>query len=219
MIRNGNKLEHDGSQIEVIDLGLNGFQIRWSFNQVEIDELLSWDYKYYNFERVTIDRLNQILPSNIVHLYRLKFDPDYAEKEAIKKAAQMSVKVDELAPEQIKEIELIFDEWGPDINVKAGEYYRHKGELYKVLQSHTTQADWEPQTVEALFQKYESGETGSCDGIAAWDSNQHWSEYSVGDKRTNDGRAWECHDPQWAQSYEPAGSSGHLAWTYLHNCN
>jgi hypothetical protein len=57
-----------------------------------------------------------------------------------------------------------------------------------------------------------------CDGIAAWDINQHWSTYSVGDRRKDGGKAWECHTPAWAQSYAPSSQWGYLGWTYLFDC-
>ncbi len=40
-IRKGNKISHDGSLIE-----FRGNQVRWGFEQVTRDDLLSWDYWY-----------------------------------------------------------------------------------------------------------------------------------------------------------------------------
>lgn len=44
--------------------------------------------------------------------------------------------------------------WKPDLNVTADEVYYHEGNLYEVIQPHTTQADWPPNIVPALFKRY-----------------------------------------------------------------
>jgi hypothetical protein len=85
-----------------------------------------------------------------------------AEKEA-----QASAKENELDVAQIKSVlryttDLLTEEeqvnfyslypaWKPNISVVEGEKYQHLGLLYKVVQSHNTQLDWEPQDVPALF--------------------------------------------------------------------
>jgi hypothetical protein len=58
-----------------------------------------------------------------------------------------------------------------------------------------------------------------CEGVAAWTNTQHWSTYSVGDRRTDGGKLWECHNPQWAQSYAPSSAWGYLAWTFVADCS
>lgn len=45
----------------------------------------------------------------------------------------------------------LFPAWADGLSVQAGERYRYKGVLYRVLQAHTTQAGWEPDQVPALF--------------------------------------------------------------------
>lgn len=49
------------------------------------------------------------------------------------------------------------DEWVPGVEVVAGEIWAHEGHLYRVVQSHTTQAGWEPPNLPALWVK--AGET------------------------------------------------------------
>lgn len=49
--------------------------------------------------------------------------------------------------------------WKAGIAVTAGSFVSYQGRLYKVLTSHTTQADWPPNAVPALFQ-----DVGSCTG-------------------------------------------------------
>ena len=44
-------------------------------------------------------------------------------------------------------------EWQPGIAVKAGEKLTYKGATYEVVQSHRTQAGWEPDRVPSLWKK------------------------------------------------------------------
>lgn len=60
--------------------------------------------------------------------------------------------------------------------------------------------------------------TGLCDGVAPWDASQNWTEYSVGDLRTNAGRLWSC--IKVAYSYhEPSGPYGHFGWQDMGACS
>ena len=45
----------------------------------------------------------------------------------------------------------IFPDWQPGLDVAVGEVYSWDGTLVEVIQAHTTQADWEPHLVPALF--------------------------------------------------------------------
>lgn len=58
-----------------------------------------------------------------------------------------------------------------------------------------------------------------CEGIAPWDSGQHWSTYTIGDKRTSNGGLYEVKDPAWAQSFAPHTAEGlQFGWNFLGNC-
>lgn len=45
----------------------------------------------------------------------------------------------------------LYPEWQVGKAYKAGEYLQYDGKLYKVLQDHTSQADWTPQTAVSLY--------------------------------------------------------------------
>jgi len=45
----------------------------------------------------------------------------------------------------------LFPAWKPGISVVVDEVYQHNDNLYRVIQSHTTQLDWPPEIVPALF--------------------------------------------------------------------
>lgn len=52
--------------------------------------------------------------------------------------------------EALESIEL-FKKWEAGMDVTAGQRYQHIGKLWRVVQTHTTQADWEPQNTPALW--------------------------------------------------------------------
>lgn len=49
-----------------------------------------------------------------------------------------------LTDAQLLAVPLLFDEWAADTDYRADEVLRHGGELYRVAQDHTSQAQWEP---------------------------------------------------------------------------
>lgn len=61
--------------------------------------------------------------------------------------AAAASQTDEAALQSIE----LFPKWKPGIAVAAGERYQHNGKLYRVIQPHTTQADWTPDVTPALF--------------------------------------------------------------------
>lgn len=70
-----------------------------------------------------------------------------AKKAAIDTAGNM------LTDEQAIEVIDLYDEWAVNKQVYAGNRIQFEGELYKVLQDHTTQADWTPDVTPALYVK------------------------------------------------------------------
>ena len=135
------------------------------------------------------------------------------------KEVQASVKENELDPAQIKlalryTTDLLTEEeqvnfyslypaWKPNISVFAGEKYQHLGLLYKVVQSHNTQLDWEPQNVPALFVR-----------VAAPKEIPDWVQptgahdaYQTGDKVRFEGSIYESliDTNVWSPTAYPAG--------------
>lgn len=45
----------------------------------------------------------------------------------------------------------LFPAWAVGVAYSVGERVQYDGKLYKVVQAHTSQADWTPPTVPALF--------------------------------------------------------------------
>lgn len=52
-----------------------------------------------------------------------------------------------------------------------------------------------------------------------WSPTQHWSTYTLGDKRSDGGKYWKCINTSWAQSYAPSSAWGYLGWTQIASCS
>lgn len=94
-------------------------------------------------------------------------------------AAQQS---DELALESIE----LFPKWAAGISVSAGDRYQYNGVLYRVVQSHTTQADWTPDKTPALWTEV------SVEEFPEWKQPVGSEDvYMIGDKVSYNGKHYE----------------------------
>ena len=72
----------------------------------------------------------------------------------------------------------LFEAWQPGKEYQAGKRLRYDGLLYKVVQAHTSQADWTPDATPALYT--EVAEPGT---IPVWKQPTGAQDaYSKGDK-------------------------------------
>ena len=80
----------------------------------------------------------------------------------------------------------LFKTWVTDITVNTGERYQFESILYRVVQSHTTQADWTPDVTPALWAVV------SLEEFPEWvqPTGVHDS-YQKGDKVTFEGDKYE----------------------------
>lgn len=107
----------------------------------------------------------------------MKREQALAFRRKIEKAA--STQTDEDALESID----LYPKWAAGLSVLVGERYQYNGKLYKVLQAHTTQADWTPDVVPALFTEV------SLDLWPEWRQPTGAQDaYMAGDKVTFEGR-------------------------------
>lgn len=65
----------------------------------------------------------------------------------------------------------------------------YDGKLYKVLQAHTSQADWTPPSAPSLFAEVLPGQGGT--DIGEWKQPGSTNPYKKGDKVTHNGKTWE----------------------------
>ena len=95
------------------------------------------------------------------------------------KLRQMIVKASaSLTDEDALEAIELFDAWKPDTAYITDQRIRYDGKLYKVLQNHTSQADWTPDTATSLY--VEVAEPGT---IPVWKQPTGAQDaYRIGDK-------------------------------------
>lgn len=58
---------------------------------------------------------------------------------------------------------ILFLPWEVGIKYEVGDRRRHDGKVYKCLQAHTSQADWEPPVVPALWVVVNVSSSGTID--------------------------------------------------------
>jgi len=97
------------------------------------------------------------------------------------------IRADDLTDEQLTAIAGLFDSWRPGESVEAGWIRNFNGQLYECLQAHTTQSDWQPPEVPALWVVKQAPGV-----IAAWvqPTGAH-DAYSVDTEVTHNGATWK----------------------------
>ena len=119
-----------------------------------------------------------------------------AFRRMIEKAA--SSQSDEDALESIE----LFPRWSAGLSVSVGSRYRYGDKLYKVVQAHTTQADWTPDVVPALFAEV------SVESWPEWKQPTGAQDaYAKGDKVSFNGKHYESliDGNVWSPEAYPAG--------------
>ena len=90
----------------------------------------------------------------------------------------------------------LFAMWQIDVNYKVGDKVQYSGVLYRVLQEHTSQADWTPDAAPSLFAKVLIPDVNV---IPAWEQPDSTNPYMKGDKVTHNGKTWisNCDNNVW----------------------
>lgn len=132
---------------------------------------------------------------------------DYpSEAESLKLAARLAVadQLEAMPIEQVEALSGIFPDWESGVAVTAGDVYRHAGVVYKVVQGHTTQADWTPDVVSALFTAYRAPAS-----VSPWvQPTGAQDAYRLGEQVTHKGQTW-ANTGSDANVWEP----GVFGWT------
>lgn len=89
---------------------------------------------------------------------------------------------------QALQVQALYPEWsGQGKNYITGCKLQHNGILYKVLQDHTSQADWTPDTTPSLYGKVLIPDP---EIIPEWEQPDSTNGFSAGDKVTHNGKTW-----------------------------
>lgn len=81
----------------------------------------------------------------------------------------------------------LYPAWRAGVEYKVGTRILYNDILYKVLQDHTSQADWTPDAAPSLFAKVLIPDANV---IPEWEQPDSTNPYMKDDKVTHDGKTW-----------------------------
>jgi hypothetical protein len=126
-----------------------------------------------------------------------------AVKRLLQKTVETSLNYDSLTTQQIADLTTIYPQYRPGKSYIAGEVFALDSLLFRVIQAHTSQADWIPTEVPALYKKFTP--PGQ---IAEWvqPTGSH-DAYNIGDKVSFNGQNYESliNGNVWSPAAYPAG--------------
>lgn len=82
----------------------------------------------------------------------------------------------------------LFEAWSDGVAYKAGDRVRYNGTLYKVLQDHISQGDWQPDSTSSLYAKVLIPDPTV---VPEWEQPDSTNGYMAGDKVLHGGKTWE----------------------------
>ena len=101
--------------------------------------------------------------------------PRIAQRKATQLAVADKIIADALDDQTVAELSALFDPWEPDQAVKVGDLRSWDDTVVECIQAHTTQADWTPDVVPALWKIHRT----PVDGPEVWQAN---ASYSTGER-------------------------------------
>ena len=118
----------------------------------------------------------------------------------------LSFLFEKLPDEQAAQVPMLFEEFdGNGVAYAVGKRVMYKGVLYKVIQAHTSQADWTPDAAPSLFAKVINKTVdGSIPEFVQPDST---NPYMKGDKVKFNGKVYESliDNNVWSPEANPSG--------------
>ena len=113
-------------------------------------------------------------------------------------------KLIDLIPEPSAEVLDIVESWEPDRKYTRGHYLKDNGKLYKVLQGHQSQSDWEPDKSPSLYAPLLTDPSGA---VLPWVQPESTNPYMKGDRVKYNGKTYESliDNNVWSPEAYPAG--------------
>jgi hypothetical protein len=122
-----------------------------------------------------------------------------AEQEAIAVAtaraseiaglAAVDAQLDEMPDDEVALLTFVYPAWsGEGVALEAEQKVRYNGVLYRVVQAHTTQADWTPDATPALFARYREPTAAPEPWVQPTGAQD---AYKLGEQVTHNGSTWQ----------------------------
>lgn len=113
------------------------------------------------------------------------------EQQARKYRAIIEQGAQGLSDAEALAVKTLYPEWAAGQSYAVGYKLLYGGSLYKVIQAHTSQADWTPDVVPALFTRIDEQHDGSkYDPIPASRGMEY--EYGLYYRDGEDGKLYVC---------------------------
>lgn len=125
-----------------------------------------------------------------VTMYRPERTPEVQEEVQKAAIAVAQIQAQSLTDDQAITVKTIYPEYDPN-GVQYPKDFKatYNGGLYKCLQAHTSQADWNPENSPSLWAKVLAGQEGT--GIGEWEQPDSTNPYMTGDRAKHNGKTWE----------------------------
>ena len=113
-------------------------------------------------------------------------------EKAIIRANLIQTAINYLPDDQAETVTALFPGWEADKTYAVGDRVKYNGLLYRCVQAHTSQADWTPDAVPALWTRTSTDEwpewvqpTGAHDAYNKGDKVSHNEKHWVSDIDAN----------------------------------
>lgn len=151
----------------------------------------------------------QELTDRIQQVYDVVTAAGSATDAAVKLA---KIQAESLSDEEALEVQALYDEWSDKgVKYKKGKRLNYNGDLYKILNDHTSQYDWTPDTAHSLFVKVDPVTEADPEAITEWVPKQNGIDegYKKDQVVTHSGKYWKSLIDN--NFYEPS-SATYAAW-------
>lgn len=142
-----------------------------------------------NLQKKAIDAVMSQLAGNSIESYKQEYKTSL-------------LAIDDAVALKIPDAFPVWD--GNSVSYTKDERVTYNGVLYKVLQNHTSQSTWTPETAPSLFAKVLVSSDGSP---LPWEQPDSTNPYMKGDKVTYNGKTYESliDNNVWSPDAYPAG--------------
>ena len=114
---------------------------------------------------------------------------DISEQQNQQRDVVLTMFAQTLTDDQAAVVPLVFPEFEHPHHYTVGEKFRYEGVLYKVLQEHNSQEDWDPENAQSLYSRVLSQQPG--EPVPEWEQPNSTNPYMKGDKVTLNGVTYE----------------------------
>lgn len=109
-------------------------------------------------------------------------------EEVVRLTISKTINAIDIADDTALRMVEFYPEWASGVAYTAGDRIQYNGKLYKCLQAHTAQADWNPVDAPSLWAEVLAGQDGTA--IGEWVQPDSTNPYMRGDKVTHNGKTW-----------------------------